>query len=169
MCCDITLNDGSQHNQSCCSGINAINLFTMGSRIGTATSITLSLSATTTLPLSSTRVSSDDLSATQFSTLSPASGSATGLPTPDNNTSATHGRTIAIAVSVSVGAVVLIIAGFLVYQRRQRRKLEKIYRPVRQRDEKTGTGQVLVSHELAGQRAQELPTSPGGLRQELSG
>lgn len=50
MCCDIAEDISNQRDQSCCPGPDAINLFTLGSKLGSASSITLLLSSLTSLP-----------------------------------------------------------------------------------------------------------------------
>ncbi len=116
LCCDISEKNGDDllpHNRSCCPDVDPINLFTMNSRPDSATSITLPPLSSTQTPR--TQVSESSSSSASLSgslpSSSPRSSSAATTSVPNNP--ATDRRTIAIAVSTSVGAVVLIIAGYL--------------------------------------------------------
>lgn len=180
MCCDISNVDASHHNGSCCFGANAINLFSMGSKIGTATSITSSAPLSIpskTAPSSSIITTSSSLSArlsanrissigSAPSSTSLSSSSAITSSVPDHST--TNGTTIGIAVGASVGAIMLIITIFLIYQHRRNRKKEpednRMMEP-----EKSDVRDIFVSSELFGQPEHEMPTGRRDLRPELPG
>lgn len=128
MCCDISPDDVSQNNRSCCFGNQAINQFSIGSRVGTVSLIPLSTSQppSTTVSISSIPVASFSSSAshstTSLSSTTAASLVPLGLGSADH--SKINGSTIGIAVGTSVGTVMLIIACFLTYQYRRRRRVK---------------------------------------------
>lgn len=196
MCCDIAEVNLDYRNRSCCSGANAINLFIMGSRLGTATSITLSSSSLPSKPSSPafSLSSSTSLSTTQLSSITnPASSSSLGplrsspnpsletsSPSPSleissssvaQNHSATGGSTIAIAVSTSIGAMILIVAGFfLLYRRRRGSRESENNRLVAEMSESKDRPQEISGpqgFEMSGLREFEVPTGSSYLRPEL--
>lgn len=162
MCCGITNSLSAQSNGSCCPEHDAINLFTIGSELGTAWSISHSATpkaninaAPTSLILTSSQISS----------------SATSSPV--SSRSEINGKTIAIAVSTSVGAVsaiLLIVAGFLIHQvrRRRRRKLEQNHMgDLYDRKEVDSLKEVFGPTEISGKEEYELSTSTRDMTQEL--
>lgn len=162
MCCDIRASPSAQLNGSCCSGVGAINQFSIGSKLGTATSITSS-STSPSLGISpfSTSVSSSSLSPSS----SRASSSAASSPAPSHPGS--NGSTIGIAVGTSVGTVVLVmIASFLIYQRLRRKRREAQQTHI---EDVYKAREICDPKETCGQQEHELPASLRDSRQELSG
>ena len=178
MCCEISPVDVSQNNRSCCSGKQAINQFSIGSKVGTVVLITLSTTQqpSTTVSVSSITMasfsSSASHSATSSSSITALSRTPFDLDPPDH--SKTNGSTIGIAVGASVGAVTLIILCFLIYRYRPRRRVKAT---------NSHTSEMEQNHivnsfsrpELPGQGEYELSTTqdvypelPGQGRYELS-
>lgn len=139
MCCEISNREiGINYNRSCCPGAGAINLFSLGTKLGSATLITLPLSLTQSRPIMSPTANAEDpelsslLSSASRRATSPASSSSSASasptlgfnPRPSVSESNSSAATIAIATSTSVGVVLLIFAGFLIYRYRQRRRRE---------------------------------------------
>lgn len=172
MCCNISPTFSGKFNRSCCPDTGAINLFSIGSMLGTVTSIPLSTSSSNT---QSTIIPSGIISST--------ANLAASSPAPSHSRS--KGSTIGIAVGVSVGVVVLIVASFLIYQRLRRNwrkaeqnhnveafELEKAHDPPmelngQQEHELPSSGQL--AHELpsSGEHEYELPAKSRYLLQEL--
>ena len=195
MCCDILGLADKNHNGSCCSGKNAINRFSIGSKLGTARSLpvsqfplpssilvpTISPSATLSSINSTPAKSSSSFGSSSHpdssSGLSPSLGrrsslssSPTSSSAPSSNQPAVIGRTIAISVSTSVSAVVLIIAIFLIYQylRKRRRKSEQNDAVQTQDPTKFhGSIEVYEPKEISGHQEYELQASARYLTQEL--
>lgn len=183
LCCDILGNADQKYNGSCCSGKNAINRFSIGSGIGTATSLPPSSTAGSITSISTTSFPSNSASSrsspnfsssfspsSQSSLSSSLSSSPTSSSAPTSNQSAIIGRTIAISVSTSVSAVVLIIAGFLIYQYLRRRRRESEQNDAMQTQDPAQTQDLLEvdgSNELSGHQEYELQTSIRSLTQEL--
>ena len=184
MCCDISTNDDpeilAQHNRSCCPGVDAINLFTMGSKLGTATSITLSSSASPSSTLTTLRsktastfaspslssIPNSSISFIPNSTLSSSleSSSTAGSSISKQPTSA--GRPIGIAVGTSAGAIALAIAGYLMYRRRKQRRRAIGRSPVVEPQQDYMT-EIYDPKEMPGDQGHELPANSGYIAQEL--
>lgn len=162
MCCDIAV---AERNGSCCPGNGAINLFTMGSKLGTATSIVLSSS--TSFSISATSLSNID-SPFSSSSLSSSLKSSSAASSPASNQLTRSGRTItiAVAVSTSIGVVVLIIAGYLIYQHRQRKR--RIIEQNHIVEQRQNDMEPYDPKELSGQQEHELPASLRDITQELA-
>lgn len=208
MCCDVA-STSSRFNRSCCPGINAVNLFSIGSELGTAKSITLSSSPSfetsfspsfqsSSAPLPRLSLSNDVIyvDGSSFSALSPPTArsstefTSTNLSqSPGPNTKSSfeststieaarnhikvNGSTIAIAVSTSIGAVVLIVVSILVYRRFGKKRQKSSRSPIEDPDNQVigsiEAEQVYDPQELLGHQDHELPASPRYLRQELPG
>lgn len=194
MCCDAGNSWDPQYNRSCCPGLNAINLFTIGSELGTASSITLSSSSRTetsssssssripspnsitiyidgssvSAPLSTTALSSTVSTSSSFG-LSPSYNSSFTSKTNSatrlaSGHSRTHGSIIAIVLGTLGSAVVLVITSIWIYRRRGKNKRK----PQRKQVEESSDPEIMCStQEMSGQQAHELPTSVRYLTQEL--
>lgn len=178
MCCNILDTWTGEFNRSCCPGVGAINLFSIGSKPGTVKLTTLSTSSP-----SSTRSSRSEnitslnslpsSSAALFQTAQPTTTSSDQTALPASTSAPTHSRskgsTIAMAVGISVGALVLIIATYLIYRRLQRRNKKNPIQDhsVEEEEEVTELEEDCYAKELNGHQEHELPSS-GHQDHELS-
>ncbi len=177
MCCErFNREVGINTNKSCCPGALAINLFSLGTKLGSATSITLPLSSTQSRSIMSPTANAEDpelaslLSSASLRGLLPASSSSSasvsptlgGNPRPSVSESNSSTATIAIATSTALGAVLLIFAGLLIYRCRQRR---------RRAPKQNYTEEVFDAKEMSPESSlrHEMPTGEGNFGSELSG
>ena len=175
MCCNILTVWSGEFNRSCCPGVGAINLFSIGSKPGTVKSITLSTSSSPSTRSSlsaaiiTSRVSSS-LSATPLIPANPQATSSDGIVLPTSSSvpspSKSKGSTIAMAVGISVGALVLIIASYLIYRRLQRRNIRNAKQD-QLVEESIESEEDHGPRELTGHPEHELPSS-GQQDHELS-
>lgn len=198
MCCDISKNGfDPKRNGSCCRGPNVYNLFSIGSKLGTTKSVTMSSSASletlssppprislsngiiyvdgssfsalvlTTAP-SSTDFTSVSLSPNLSPSLSSSFSSKTKLATTlAPNHSRTNSSTIGIAVGTSI-AVVLIIASIVIYRHLRRKGSKTPRNQVEEMDNQiVRLEETHHPQEMSGHRDHELSASARYMRQEL--
>lgn len=188
MCCDLAITFDARFNRSCCPGVNGINLFTIGSELDTATSITLSSSSAPDTSSSSsprtsssnsiihidgssvfalpptTALSSTNSTSSSFSLSTGFSIETNSATTLESGHSGINGSTIAIASGTSIGAAVLVITSLWIYRRRGRSG-RKTHR--KQVEAISRLEMVDAPQEMSGKQDHELAASARDLTQEL--
>lgn len=170
MCCNIQDTWNGDFNRSCCPGVGAINLFSIGSKPGTVKLIPLSTSSPP--PTRSSRsdaitssILSLSSSTTLFLTAKPTAASSDELASPISSPAPSHfkskGSTVAMAVGISVGALVLFIVSYLIYrclQKRNKRNFKQDRLVEEEEKEVPELEEVHHPKELDGHREHELPS-----------
>ena len=189
MCCDGNDSfDNMTENASCCpkgTEDKAMNLFSIGSKPRNSESISLSFtSPSANIPLSTATLSTISMlvpdsvveslslrSALSFSSASSSGPTSSFSHTPSStatpNQSAINGQTIAIAVSTSVGSVALIIAIFLLHQRRGKRREHRLNQNLIENQNLHMVHRPEAIYEISGLQQHEVPENLRAITQEL--
>ena len=128
MCWNISSASSTEYKGSCCPGANLRNLYFIGSKLGTVTSITLSTSASL---LSASFIQQARVWCFRDFSVSIVPNSSSNQAHPSVNSHSLIPRlrqdpTTAIATGTSLGGIVLILASFLIYFRIRRRKRREV-------------------------------------------